>query len=121
MAGTKLDEIWKEMQRDNKEVYLCTWWYELSSFSTVNEEPSGKLVRETKKTTNSVLIDMKLVLINSLDEDIREQIEIWATITQITLKFCRQLGAITRLHLDWTSNTSRQKINFLTNQSGYLR
>ena len=48
----------------------------------------GNLYEQVKETTNLVSINVKTVLINSLGGNIREQIEIWKTTTQTTLKWC---------------------------------
>ena len=77
-----------------KSMHMMVWTQQLFYFEQRTDWEAG--------TTNSALIDMKTVLINSLDEDICKRIEIWATTTQTTLKFFHQLGAITGL---WTRRT----------------
>ena len=79
-----------------KSMHLMVWTQQLFCFKQRTDWEA--------RTTNSALIDMKTVLINSLDEDIRKRIEIGATITQTRLKFCRQLGTITGLRLDRRTN-----------------
>ena len=95
----KLDKIWEEIECDNKEVHAGM---DSAAFLLHVKNKVGSWYEQSKRTTNLVLIDMKMVLINSLDEDICKRIEIWATTTQTTLKFFHQLGAITGL---WTRRT----------------
>ena len=86
------------MERDNKEV---------NAHHSVDPEALLLRVKDRVESwyerargiTNLVSIDMKTALSNSLGEDIRVRIEIWATTTQTTLKLLHQLGAITGL---WT-------------------
>ena len=54
-----------------KSMHLMVWAQQLFYFKQRTDWEA--------RTTHSALIDMNTVLINSLDEDIRERIEIWAT------------------------------------------
>ena len=94
-----------------KSMHMMVWTQQLFYFEQRTDWEAG--------TTNSALIDMKTVLINSLDEDICKKIEIWATTTQTMLKFCNQLGTITGLCMDrqtdhygfyWHARSSKERI-----------
>ena len=94
----KLDKIREEMERGNKEFHAHDGM-DLAAFLFRVKSQLGNWYERANRTTSSASIDMKIVLINSLDEDICKRIEIWATTIQTMLKFCHQLGAITGL---WT-------------------
>ena len=63
------------MERDNKEVHAYDGMGS-AAFLLRAKNPLGSWYKGAKRTKNSASIDMKAVLINSLDEDIREIIEI---------------------------------------------
>ena len=84
------------MEHDNKEVH-AHHGVDLVAFLLRMKNRVGSWYGRAKGTTNVVSIDMNTELLTSLGEDICEQIEIWTTTTQITLKLCHQLGAITGL------------------------
>ena len=66
------------MERHNKEVRAHDG-IDSAAFLLRAKNPVGSWYKRARRTINLVSIDLKMALINCLDEDTRERIEIWAT------------------------------------------
>ena len=112
IAGTlknKQNKIREKIERDNKEVN-AHHSVDLAALLLQVKNRVASWYERAKRTTNIVSVDMKMVLFNSLGNDTREQIEIWTTTHQTTLKLCCQLEAKPTPFIDMPG-TTKNKLN----------
>ena len=73
-SKNKLNKIWEEMERDNKEFHAHEG-VDSTVFLLRMKKRVGNWYERVKEITNSVSIDMKMVLLNPLDRNIRKRIK----------------------------------------------